>query len=87
MTRKTIGRVDRPHLEVESVQNGGVKVSVLKPNGYAGILVGYAYLGAEDGGYVIHRVESWACEGNKVNISRTVLRCLSIKKFEALLQG
>lgn len=82
----TIGRIDRPHLTVESTDDQCLKVAVIKPTfGDEVVLVGYAFIGASDDGYSINRVESWAGSKNKVGIKDVVIRCLSVNKFNLLL--
>jgi len=72
-------------IRIEDKKYNGLKVAVMNSRD---ILVGYAFIGPDgEGGYIIHRTESWRGPNCKVSIKKNVLRLLSCKRFNKLIAG
>ena len=81
---KRIGQQGRAYITIEEAVNGALKVAVMTSDD---VLVGFAFLGGENGGYMIHRMENWSGRDNKVSMKATILRCLSVSRFRKELSA
>lgn len=79
----TVGRIDRTHLEVMEVKNGGLVIDLMTPGK---ILKAHVSAGLErDGGYVIHNVDGYCRAGETLDVRKTVYCLLSDKRFASIL--
>ena len=79
-----IGSQGRAYINIESTTGDSLKVAVMTSDD---VLVGYAVLGGENGGYLFRNIENWSGRDNKVSIKGTVMRLLSVSRFHKELSA
>jgi hypothetical protein len=83
-TYKTIGRLDRTHLKIREVSNGGVKLHVMSADD---ILKAVVLVGPDDTDNTVRigRMDGYCRQADTCNPAAVVYRLLTRKRFDALL--
>jgi hypothetical protein len=89
----TVGRLDRPYLQISKIEKNCVTFMVMRPEGCSeAIMKGYVTVRQTDEGYCTSNVESWTNDTDsfyktKKPFSACVLRVLSVARFHAILSS
>lgn len=81
-TLATVGRTDRYHLKVREIHSDSIIVALIDGHG---VLKAAAAIGAEEGTYMVHRIDGYCRTGEKLNPREKIMALLSIDRFYKLL--